>query len=486
MQRMENAQVKMSESAEDTRRATEQPEVGSVCAKELMEKLRSEILRAVEEGRGTVSKFYPLKPKENLSDYPPLSSSEDLRDANLAYEELFKIPQFQSHRPVIGKFISKIKQKTYNLIWGSLLGEYLERERRIIEKLLRYANFSSQTIDHKFGSLFWELIGKLDIDLQAANDRTDRLISEIDGTFRTFERMVSASIGDSQAKVGALESSLFALKAQVKTVDNVARGLERTLALLSRSGLEEKGTAALATGGTGETALPDIEYLLLENRFRGSEEEITESVKSYVPLLSKLPGPVLDIGCGRGELLEALRQAGIEAFGVDMDRSMVERCREKGLRVEEADLFVDLESREPNSLGGIVATQVVEHLTQKQLDLFLQLSMKCLKSGGVFILETINPQSVTALARNFFRDPTHTFPVHPETLRFALEMKGFQTVDIDYRSPYPAEATLELIQYSAELPGRWISLLQRLNDNFTRLNSLLFGHQDYAVISRKG
>ena len=98
-------------------------------------------------------------------------------------------------------------------------------------------------------------------------------------------------------------------------------------------------------------------------------------------------------------------------------------------------------------------------------------------------METINPQSVTALARNFFRDPTHIWPLHPDTVQFALEMIGFKVVDIMMRSPYPADAMLQPIELSAHLPARWLTGLQLMNDNVQRLNDLLFGHQDYCIIA---
>jgi predicted TPR repeat methyltransferase len=193
---------------------------------------------------------------------------------------------------------------------------------------------------------------------------------------------------------------------------------------------------------------------------------------------------VLDIGCGRGELLSLLRDNGIESRGIDIDQAMVNRCLAQGLPVEHANLFTYLESVEPRSLGGIVATQVIEHLTHQELRQMLTLIQRSLKKDGVVLLETINPQSVSALSRNFFRDPTHVFPVHPDTLRFTLEMLGFNTADVLYRSPYPDSAKLQEIPYEAELPARWIGVLQRMNDNVSRLNDLLYGPQDYALIAR--
>jgi O-antigen chain-terminating methyltransferase len=116
------------------------------------------------------------------------------------------------------------------------------------------------------------------------------------------------------------------------------------------------------------------------------------------------------------------------------------------------------------------------------LEQFLELLAKKLAIGGRVALETINPQSVTALCRNFFRDPTHIWPLHPETLAFMMEMKGLKVEQIIYRSPYPAEAMLKPIPMADGLPARWNDVLQRFNDNIDRLNQLLFGHQDYCIV----
>jgi 2-polyprenyl-3-methyl-5-hydroxy-6-metoxy-1,4-benzoquinol methylase len=463
---MENAQKKLVQEKVQT----------PINTKELMDQLRSDITKAVKEGRSAVSKFYPLKPKNSFHDYPPLSSAEDLSRINVLFQELYQSPSFSSHRPVVGKVISKLKTKFATYVWNVILGDYLKADRSFNEHLVRYLNFSSQTIDHKFVSLMSEVVQKIDSDINSANERTDRVINELDSTFRTFENIISIKGADLRSEFEGVRASVGVLAGQIKTIDNVARGLERTLSLLSKAGVSDAESKATAI---------DIDYLLLENRFRGSEEQITQSVKDYIPLLKSANGEILDIGCGRGELLEALREDGLPAQGIDLDKAMVLRCKEKGLNVQLVDLFDYLAASNEESFGAIIATQVVEHLTQTQLDKFISLALKRLKPGGLIILETINPQSVTALARNFFRDPTHTFPVHPETLKFALEMKGFSTKEIIYRSPYPVEAILTPLDYSPDLPARWLTMLSQLNDNFTRLNNLLFGFQDFAVVGVK-
>ena len=98
--------------------------------------------------------------------------------------------------------------------------------------------------------------------------------------------------------------------------------------------------------------------------------------------------------------------------------------------------------------------------------------------------ETINPGSVCALSSNFFRDPTHVWPLHPDTMRFMMEMHGIATQEVMLRSPYPDDVTLQPIRIQEYLPARWSSTLNAINANMDRLNSILFGHQDYCIVGR--
>src|SRR3954451_14855207 len=91
-------------------------------------------------------------------------------------------------------------------------------------------------------------------------------------------------------------------------------------------------------------------YLELERRYRGTEEEIRERIAAYLPYLQTVPGPVLDLGCGRGEALALLRDHGIAGRGVDASERMVQLCRERGLEAAAGDLFAVLAGVEEGSL----------------------------------------------------------------------------------------------------------------------------------------
>jgi 2-polyprenyl-3-methyl-5-hydroxy-6-metoxy-1,4-benzoquinol methylase/uncharacterized coiled-coil DUF342 family protein len=178
---------------------------------------------------------------------------------------------------------------------------------------------------------------------------------------------------------------------------------------------------------------PSFDYVGFERRFRGSEELIRARQEQYVRLFP--PGDVvLDIGCGRGEFMELLSESGRWPIGVDLDEGMVRLCREKGLQVEHDHALAFLERCQDNSLGGIFAAQVVEHLPFGYVTHLAEMAYRKLRPGGVLIVETVNPHCPEAM--NWFHlDPTHDKPVFPEYLIFLCESKGFSDVHVRYTTP---------------------------------------------------
>jgi glycosyltransferase involved in cell wall biosynthesis/SAM-dependent methyltransferase len=181
--------------------------------------------------------------------------------------------------------------------------------------------------------------------------------------------------------------------------------------------------AAEADGGEAEG------YRSFEDLFRGSEEMIRERQRIYLDVIGDRE-PVFDAGCGRGEFLDLLAGAGKAFIGVDLDPTMVERCRQKGYdTVELGDALEVLERTEPGSLGAIFSAQVVEHMPFETLQRFLELGLSRLKPGGLMIAETVNPHSARAL-KAFWVDPTHQHPLFPEVLLSLCETIGYASGDV--------------------------------------------------------
>lgn len=255
--------------------------------------------------------------------------------------------------------------------------------------------------------------------------------------------------------------------------------LERLMLLLSRGhelGPEERGKIE----AWGET-LQDLDYYRFEERYR-PESDVKAYQQRYIPFFEGRSN-VLDLGCGKGEFLEVLRTAGIEAYGVDLNESMVQMCQEKGVLAYQADALAHLAGLPDNSLGGLFAAHLIEHLPPSAVVELTQLAMAKIEPGAYLIMETPNPLSVWALTHYFYMDMSHVKPVHPKAISFILEMQGYRDIEVQYLSPIPQHVQLELFPENTRTS--WREIVGLLNQNMERLNDFLYGFADYAVIARK-
>lgn len=216
-----------------------------------------------------------------------------------------------------------------------------------------------------------------------------------------------------------------------------------------------------------------LDYLGFENKYRGSTELISKRNEAYVDLFSGRR-KVLDLGCGRGEMLELLSNCGVDALGVDMNEELVQQCRDKGLNVVVGDLIEFLEHCEAASLDGIFVGQVLEHLTNQQMEQLLRASEKKLIPGGLLVLESPNPRTLSVFAQAYFLDPTHRHLKHPFTVKYLLEEYGFGDVRIEYRHPMPEEY---FVSHFIED--------NNIKSVAERWEQFLFGPQDYSIVAVK-
>ncbi len=219
-----------------------------------------------------------------------------------------------------------------------------------------------------------------------------------------------------------------------------------------------------------------LDYHGFENENRGNEESLLEQQKLYIDYF-RGKSYVLDVGCGRGEFLTLLRNEGIGAKGIEVSRDFVDYCQGKGLNVEYGEVVEYLKQQPNESIDGLIALQVVEHLDPAYLARFVKLAFKKMSKDSYIVLETINPQSLIVFAASYHNDLTHIQPIHPAALQFMCKTAGFQDCNVVYSAPVPEK---DLLVKLPEDPQNAI-----FNDNVDKLNHLLYGPQNYAIVGKK-
>jgi 2-polyprenyl-3-methyl-5-hydroxy-6-metoxy-1,4-benzoquinol methylase len=303
----------------------------------------------------------------------------------------------------------------------------------------------------------------------------------------TYNQAVIDALGElvGQVKLAAEQSN--------RLDDEVRASLTRTAVLNQRlRRLEQKpGSVPMATptaeiSGTkppGEPADdPGLDYFMLELRYRGAPELIRERQAAYLPEFAGRRA-VLDIGCGRGEFVEMLREKGVDARGIDLDPDAVAYCQERGLPVTQAEATIYLNGLQDGALDGIFMAQVAEHLAPSTLQRVLTLASAKMRPGGILVAETVNPLCLYALVNHYLIDPSHVRPLHPELFKFMIESAGFGQAEVRYLSPTPDEIRLHHQAVPPDAASAERERIALTNRNTDKLNSLLFGYQDYAVLA---
>lgn len=462
---------------------------------EIMEKIRENIRRRKEAG------VYPPDPDSLAAPQAPAGSSTDIaRDLaylsgnwNIQNNSYF----ISSHRPVVGKYLVKGRELVHGevrryvdpVIWKQ--AEFNHATGRVLEEVARQVSGVEslrEQIREDTTRQIQTTIGEVRSRLK---ERLQEQKHEIRGEISETEEQIRDEVTELAAQLKAEISE--EVGAQVRA--EVAKQVQSALLAMdtdieNRAWLAKVLEGRVLRGAPGEAELPDspsagtgLNYFVFEDQFRGSREEIKERQRAFVRYFEGCSN-VLDIGCGRGEFLELMRDAGIGARGVDLDETMVEFCRSRGLAVELNDAVSYLEQLEDESLDGVFIDQVVEHLEPAYLVRLLELCYRKMKFGYHIVAETVNPLSFVSFA-NFYIDMTHVRPVHPETLKFLFGAAGFREIETQFSAPIPDEARLRKLPVNEGLGEAELLQAEIYNRNLDLLNGTLYGAQDYAMIGKK-
>jgi SAM-dependent methyltransferase len=288
--------------------------------------------------------------------------------------------------------------------------------------------------------------------------------------------LIQARVSATEQLVSAIEKSSAELRMQITPFIDQLAMIRREVMFqqrqLTRLAAPATGQPLAAAAAAVSAQRLDSLYAAFEDVFRGSREDIIQRLSPYAERLAVAGAgqpdkPIVDIGCGRGEWLELLRNKGLAAYGIDINTIMVERSVALGLDARRADLIAHLRDLEDASRSAVTAFHVVEHLPFETLIDFFDEALRVLIPGGILILETPNPETMRVGATTFYNDPTHRNPLMPAPLQFIVEHRGFTDAEILKLHPFTQ------------------GLLQEPTEDAQLLNHVLFGPQDYAIIARR-
>ena len=409
-----------------------------------------------------------------LPDLMPLVHARDAAEA--------KVAAIGSVNPRAGGPVNTLIQAAKKMVARGLnwhVREQVEFNRGVmvcIELILEHLNdFKAAALEMRDARAHW-VQWRLDWERRLHHNESQflRSVAELQGAFQHRASLMEANFRDlvrsqhqdfdtARAR-DALEiqrrlwADLEKIRAEFEKLIHTELRLIRQRAAMPQP--QPSGAPAMAPA-------PEIsfDYARFAERFRGSPEYVKQRLRFYLPWFSQA-GEVLDAGCGRGEFLELMREAGVRARGIDLSTEDVALCRQKGLEAEAADLFGYLQAQPEESLGGIFCAQVVEHLPPERIVEAIRLMASRLDRGGVLAIETPDPRCLAIFATHFYLDPTHRRPVPHPLLAFYMEEYGMGAIEVHRLSP-----AIDSMPSLGSLP-----------EDF---REAFFGGLDYAIIGRK-
>jgi SAM-dependent methyltransferase len=397
-----------------------------------------------------------------LPDPPPAFDASRLTDLNDAWNTLPAGPP-----PFDRSFKGRLRQ----FVWR-IVGPSLETQQRFNAALVDHLNRNAAA-QRQTTQAAQALIAVLEREL-AALVRFESLVVQSLQSITLYVDSKDRSLGgsDLRQRLAMTEQRLLALKRTVEQTSSATAPVAPT------------ANSSEATPFAGE--VDSLTYVGFEDQFRGAREEIRRRVEDYVPILTEV-SDVVDIGCGRGELLALLAERGVAARGVDINAAMVDICRSRGFAAEQGDAVSFLERQDDGAIGGLIAIQVVEHFAPAYLTRFLETAFHKMRPGAPLILETINPSCWMAFFETYLRDLTHRQPLHAETLKYLVLASGFTHADVQYRAPVSSSDRLRRLPDVEADAGAapQTALVEALNDHADKLNGRLFSYMDYVVVARR-
>jgi 2-polyprenyl-3-methyl-5-hydroxy-6-metoxy-1,4-benzoquinol methylase len=407
----------------------------------IMDQIRQQ---ARSKGKNKIFNPSPLETGDQSKGVPLMTQDEFRYKSNESWN-IGNRP-FTSHRPVIGRFIVLYKKILYKLIKIPLCN--------VLEDQRTFNLYVTQTINA--------------INIQQLLERTDFLFTQLDKKIETVAVKSQATITKQQ---------LFD-----ETLINISNLLQEEQTRITQ--LDDSVKPLLTKLKEDREGLDSHTYNLFNAKFRDTIETVKKRQTIYLDYFTQRKN-VVDLGCGRGEFLDLLREHHIPAVGVDINQEMIEAASKRGLNVHTTNLLDFLDKSPDDFFDGIFSAQVIEHLTLSDTKRMLGLIHQKLQPDTYVVIETLNPLSYYSYSRNFLLDLTHQRAFHPQAIKFLMECNGFRDIEIKFTSVVPSDEMMEGIAIPQELKPDQTEAWKKVNISMNRLNELFFGWQEYAIIAKK-
>jgi O-antigen chain-terminating methyltransferase len=392
--------------------------IQDVSIEEIMQKIKDEA--AKRKSMHIIHKLYKSAEDDRIN-FPQQRIDFIINDVRVKSQIRTKIPDVLNRFPVNK---SKLLQKIILKFHEHLFREQREVNNEILDVLQELSSIQLKTTEE---------INTMQQDTLQAK------FSEIDGNIDILQTKFSKlddKVNITNDNVNITNQDIFR---QIKDHKLNIIDMQRRLMLIleeARKRLPEPfSTQQIDNILKEEDHIFDVMYATFEDKFRGTREDIKNRQKVYLPYIQEASdktagAPIIDVGCGRGEWLELLKESGFNAKGIDLNKIMIKTCLELNLSVVESDAIDYLRSLPANSLCAVTGFHIIEHLPFKMLIALFDESFRVLKPGGIVIFETPNPENLMVGAYTFYTDPSHIKPLVPVTMQFIAEERGFPKVKI--------------------------------------------------------
>lgn len=262
-------------------------------------------------------------------------------------------------------------------------------------------------------------------------------LTRIEEQLRDWSEESKSSKGETNRQLDSLRSQMADAHSRAgNELDALRAELAAKAKILNAKVSDQAAEIARLAGRNPDTNQFDQLYVDFEEAFRGPRELIRERALPYIDIVRAAgagteDAPVIDLGCGRGDWLDLLREHGLAARGVDSNRVFLDMCAARGLDVLAGDVIEVLGRLPDGSAGAITGMHIAEHLPFEVLIKLLDESRRVLRAGGVLALETPNPENAWVAAYLFYMDPTHRNPLPPLALQWLVSARGFADARIE-------------------------------------------------------